>query len=56
VYNSITKNQEEKKMELNRLKIELIRKLLDAKLSKDEQKDVLKKAKEIISKDKLSKS
>lgn len=43
-------------MELNKLKIELIRKLIDVNLSADERKDVLKKAKEIIEREKLTDS
>ena len=38
--------------ELNKMKIELIRKLLDAKLTDKEKAEVLKKAKEIVSRDK----
>ena len=39
-------------MELNKLKIELIRKLTNANLSDEERKQVLAKAKEIIQRDK----
>jgi hypothetical protein len=39
-------------MELNRLKIELIRKLMNANLSAEEKQEVLAKAKEIIQRDK----
>jgi hypothetical protein len=39
-------------MELNKLKIELINKLMNARLSEQEKQDVLKKAKEIIERDK----
>ena len=38
-------------MELNKLKIELIRKLTNANLSDEERKQVLAKAKEIIERD-----
>lgn len=37
---------------LNKMKIELIGKLLDANLSQEEKEEVLKKAKEIVSRDK----
>lgn len=39
-------------MELNRLKIELIRKLMDANLSAEEKQEIFAKAKEIIERDK----
>lgn len=42
-------------MELNKLKIELIRKLMNANLSAEEKTEVLKKAKEIIERDKQNK-
>ena len=42
-------------MELNKLKIELIRKLMDANLSAEEKDEVLKRAKEIIERDKQNK-
>ena len=35
-------------MELNRLKIELIRKLMNANLSQEEKQEIFAKAKEII--------
>lgn len=41
-------------MEDNKLKIELIRKIIDARLTKDERKAVIAKAKEIIERDNLS--
>lgn len=40
-------------MELNKQKTELIRKLIDARLTKDEREQVISKAKEIIERDKL---
>ena len=43
-------------MELNKLKIELIRKLIDARLTEDERKEILQKAKEIIERDKLTRN
>ena len=39
-------------MELNKLKIELIRKIIDARLTKDERQEVLAKAQEIIEREK----
>lgn len=42
-------------MELNKLKIELIKKLLDAKLTDEEREDALRKAKEIIEREKTPK-
>lgn len=42
-------------MELNKLKIELINKLMNAKLSEEEKQEVLAKAKEIVERDKLLK-
>ena len=39
-------------MELNKLKIELIRKLIDARLSPSERQEVLEKAKEIVEREK----
>jgi hypothetical protein len=52
VYNSITKTKRKKKMELNKLKIELIRKLMNANLSAEEKQEIFAKAKEIIERDK----
>ena len=40
-------------MENNKLKIELIRKLIDARLTEDERRKVIAKAKEIIERDNL---
>jgi hypothetical protein len=54
-YNSTTKTKRKKKMELNRLKIELINKLMNANLSPEEKQEVMKKAKEIVERDKLLK-
>lgn len=42
-------------MELNKLKIELINKLMNANLSPEEKQEVMKKAKEIVERDKLLK-
>lgn len=42
-------------MELNKLKIELINKLMSANLSPEEKQEVLAKAKEIVERDKLLK-
>jgi hypothetical protein len=39
-------------MELNKLKIELIRKLMNANLSAEEKQEIFAKAKEIIERDK----
>lgn len=39
-------------MELNKLKIELIRKLMSANLSQEEKQEIFAKAKEIIQRDK----
>ena len=43
-------------MELNKLKIQLIRKLIDARLSPSEREEVIKKAKEIIEREKSTDS
>ena len=40
----------------NKIKIELIRKLLDARLTPGEREILFKKAKEIIERDKISKT
>lgn len=42
-------------MELNKLKIEIIRKLMDANVSQSQKDELLKKAKEIIEQDKQKK-
>ena len=40
-------------MELNKLKIEIINKLMNAKLSEEEKQEIMKKAKEIVEREKL---
>ena len=42
-------------METNKLKIELIRKLVSARLTQSEREEVMKKAKELIQKESLTK-
>ena len=42
-------------METNKLKIELIRKLVGARLTQSEREEVMKKAKELIQKESLTK-
>lgn len=43
-------------MDLNKLKIEIIRKLMDANLSTEEKQELIDKAKEIIKRDNRQKN